>query len=54
MTYSVIGLAVVLLGVVFYLWFLSLKQRELTKSVEMLERLQQQTNACRATEAKAA
>ena len=54
MTYSVIAFAVVLLGMVFYLWFLNQKQRELTKSVEMLERLQRQTNVCRDIDEKAA
>jgi hypothetical protein len=42
MTISVSAFSVVLLGVVFYCWFLGIKQRGLSRSVEMLERIQEQ------------
>jgi len=45
MTISISAFMAVLLGVVAYCWFLSLKQRRLTRSVEMLERLQERTDS---------
>jgi CcmD family protein len=45
MAFSVSAFIAVILGVVFYCWFLSAQQRKLTRSVEMLERLQEQTHS---------
>jgi preprotein translocase subunit YajC len=40
---SVPAFTVILLGIVLYCWFLRTQQRRLTRSVEMLEHLQEQT-----------
>jgi hypothetical protein len=45
MIFSVPAFLAVILGVVFYCWFLSVQQRKLTRSVEMLERHQEQTHS---------
>jgi hypothetical protein len=54
MAISVPAFIAVILGVVFYCWFLSVHQRRLTRSVEMLERLQVQTRFSRSSIEKAA
>jgi CcmD family protein len=45
MSFSVSAFLAVILGVVFYCWFLNAQQRKLTRSVEMLERLQEQAHS---------
>ena len=54
MIFSVLAFLAVILGVVFYCWFLSVQQRRLTRSVEMLERLQQQTHSSSISNERAA
>jgi CcmD family protein len=54
MSYSIVAFAVVMLGIVAYCWFLGVMQSRLTKSVEMIERLQSQTNSHRVSKQRAA
>jgi hypothetical protein len=54
MIFSIFAFLAVILGVVFYCWFLSAQQRKLTGSVEMLERLQEQTHPSRLSNERAA
>ena len=54
MVVSVHAFSAVILGVVFYCWFLSARQRRLTRSVEMLERLQEQTHSSHISNERAA
>jgi len=54
MSISICAFAVVLLGVIFYCWFLSAEQRRLTRSVEMLNRLQEQNASSQAPNERAA
>jgi hypothetical protein len=53
MLMSVPAFAVVLVGVIFYCWFLGVQQRRLSRSVEMLQRLRDQTDSTRLTNDKA-
>lgn len=54
MTISVTAFTVILIGVILYCWFLSAQQRGLTRSVEMLERIQGQSDFPRLPDERAA
>jgi CcmD family protein len=54
MLISIPAFAVVILGVVLYCWFLSAQQRRLTRAVEMLERLGEQTVSVHTSKERAA
>jgi hypothetical protein len=54
MAISIPAFAVILLGIVFYCWFLRTQQRRLIQSVEMLERLREQAVSTRISDERAA
>jgi hypothetical protein len=54
MAVSIPAFIVVILGVVFYCWYLNTQQRRLTRSVEMLELFQEQAHSSSLSKERAA